>query len=63
MKNYKGKIRQCLNNGKIIYDGTNVKFNDGHIIGGVMADTQEKLIDIIERCLRREDFSIPQCLK
>lgn len=61
--NYRKKIKQGLENGMINYDKTTVTFNDGHVIGGVLANTQEELINIIEKCLYRKDFSIPECLQ
>ena len=60
---YKEKIKQGLKNGKITYKNTTVMFESGHRIGGVLANNQEDLIDIIEKCLYRADFSVPNCLQ
>ena len=60
---YKEKIKQGLKSGEITYKNTTVMFECGRRIGGVLANNQEDLIDIIEKCLYRADFSVPDCLQ
>lgn len=55
MMNLRTQIEKGLATGVITYDGDTVEF-DRYAIGGITADTTEKLIDAIESCCYRSDF-------
>lgn len=55
MMNLRTQIEKGLATGVITYDGDTVKFGR-YAIGGITADTAEKLIDAIENCCYRSDF-------
>ena len=63
---YKNKIKECLNNGLIKQKGTNVYLADDEhknfIIGGVLTNNQDELIDIINRNLCIGTLGVPSCL-
>ena len=60
--NLRSQIGKGLATGVITYDGYTVKFGR-YAIGGITADTTEKLIDIIERCCYRSDFGGMESIK
>ena len=62
MMNLRTQIEKGLATGIITYDGDTVNF-DRYSIGGITADTMEKLIDIIESCCYRSDFGGMEFIK
>lgn len=62
---YKNKIKECLNNGLIKHIGSDVYLTDEErkcIIGGVLTNNQQELIDIINRHLSNGTLGMPSCI-
>ena len=63
---YKNKIKECLNNGLIKQSGYNVYLADDErknfIIGGILTNNQNELIDIINRHLSNGTLGMPSCI-
>lgn len=60
---YSQAIRRCLEATDVTYNGHTVSFKDGSVIGGVLANNTDELVDMINKCLNRGDFHTPQCIK
>ena len=63
---YKDKIKECLNNGLIKQRGYSVYLADNErkyaIIGGILTNDQNELIDIINRHLCNGTLGVPSCI-
>lgn len=64
---YRDKIRECLNNGLIKQRGSNIYLTDDkrkyYMIGGVITNNQDEIIDIIDRHLYNGTLGVPSCIK
>lgn len=63
---YRDKIRECLNNGLIKQRGSDIYLTDDkrkyYIIGGVLTNNQDEIIDIINRHLCNGTLGVPNCI-
>lgn len=63
---YKNKIKECLNNGLIKHNKSNIYLTDEerkyYIIGGVSTNNRQELIDIINRHLSIGTLGMPSCI-